>query len=194
MTTRRKRRSAEQREASADFAWVVKTWESLTEQQRVTWRIEGESRGMSGYNYFIKVNMRRRRDGQAPAALPPLDAPYLENPVRKLVITNRARRIKLELEVSETPAGRILVFASPPCNRGVARYNKWYIRLGWLPAPHAGRSDITRMYVAKFGWPPPGKRVFIRTLVRLEGRPEFPKETSAVVPPPEGRGRGPEKA
>jgi hypothetical protein len=194
MATARKRRSTEQRQASADFTQVVKAWESLTEQQRLAWRIEGEDRGLSGYNYFIKVNMRRRRDGQEPAALPPLDAPYVENPVGKLVITNRRGRVKLELEVPRTPAARILVFASPACNRGVSRYNKWYIRLGWLPAPRDGRSDITQMYIAKCGRPPVGKRVFIRTLVRLEGRPEFPKETHAVVPAPEKRGRGPKGA
>ena len=194
MATARKRRSAEQRTASADFTQVVKAWESLTDQQRLNWRIEGETRGVSGYNYFIKVNMRRRRDGQEPAALPPLDTPYLENPVGQLVITNRRGRIKLELEVSRTPAGRIVVFASPACNRGLSRYNKWYCRLGWLPAPRDGRSNITQMYVARFGKPPVGKRLFIRTLVRLEGRPEFPKETHGVVPAPEGQGRGPKGA
>jgi len=50
------------------------------------------------------------------------------------------------------------------------------------------------MYVARFGKPPVGKRVFIRTLVRMEGWAEFPKETHAVVPPPEGQGRAPKGA
>ena len=194
MATAKKRRSAEQRTASADFTQVVKAWESLTDQQRVTWRVTPESKGLSGYNYFIKLNMRRRRDGQDPAIMPPRDTPYIENPVGQLLITNRGGRPKLELEVLGTPAARIVVFASPPSNRGLSRYNKWYYRLGWLPVPRHGRSDITRMYVARFGKPPVGKRVFIRTLVRMEGWAEFPKETHAVVPPPEGQGRAPKGA
>ena len=189
---RGKGRSAQQRQASAEFTEVVKTWEALTDEQRLTWSVAAERLGLSGYNYFIKVNVRRRRDGQELAALPPRDAPHSSNPVGQLIITNRGGRIRLELEVSSAPAARIVVFGSPACNLGVSRYGKWYARLGWLPAPRNGRSDITRMYVAKHGKPPVGKRIFIRTLVRLEGWPEFPKETKAVVPAPEGR-TGPPK-
>jgi hypothetical protein len=183
--------SEEQRKWNAEFGQVPKLWEALSDAERRAWNAAGRSRDMSGYNFFIKVNTRRLRDGKEEAKLPPQDAPQCPNPVGKLRITHRRGRIRLELEVRGVPAAPVVVFGSPPCNRGVSGYGKWYTRLGWLPAPEGGRSDITELYVAKFGKPPVGKRIFVRTFVRLEGWPELRQQTSAVVPAAEGReGRG----
>jgi hypothetical protein len=42
--------------------------------------------------------------------------------------------------------------------------------------------DITSLYVAKFGEPPAGKRVFIQTVQQINGWRDQPKTTSARVP------------
>ena len=44
-------------------------------------------------------------------------------------------------------------------------------------------SDITDLYVGKFGVPRAGSRVFIRTLQQINGWEDLPKQTSAIVPP-----------
>lgn len=39
---------------------------------------------------------------------------------------------------------------------------KKFVWIGLLPAMVRGMSDITWRYVAKHGWPPVGKKIFIR--------------------------------
>ena len=55
--------------------------------------------------------------------------------------------------------------------------------LGLLPAPTAGFSDVTSLYVAKYGVPPVDSCVVIRTRQQVNGCEDRPKETAAVVPP-----------
>jgi hypothetical protein len=54
--------------------------------------------------------------------------------------------------------------------------------LGRLPAVKAGYSHITKLYVDRYGAPPPGTRVFIRTRQMSNGWVDFPTQTTAVVP------------
>ena len=68
--------------------------------------------------------------------------------------------LKLRLIYGQ-PEG-VMVSASKPLSAGVMVCRK-FTRLGLFPAPKAGLSDITRLYVAKFGVPPAGQKVFIRT-------------------------------
>ena len=48
--------------------------------------------------------------------------------------------------------------------------------------------DITAEYVARFGEPEPGKKVFIRTQQQRDGWKDFPKDLSEVVPVRAGKG------
>ena len=54
--------------------------------------------------------------------------------------------------------------------------------LGLLPAPVDDWSDITALYVARFGVPTLGTAVFIRTRQQIDGWMDLPKVTSAIVP------------
>jgi hypothetical protein len=60
-------------------------------------------------------------------------------------------------------------------------FAKHFAILGRLPAPEAGYSTITRLYVDRYGLPPAGMRVFIRTRQVLDGWEDFPLQTTAVV-------------
>jgi hypothetical protein len=59
-----------------------------------------------------------------------------------------------------------------------------FVALGLLPAPVRGLSDITELYVARFGVPKVGTRVFIRTRQQINGWKDAPKQTNAIVPKP----------
>ena len=47
-----------------------------------------------------------------------------------------------------------------------------------------GWSDITELYVGRYGVPPVGTVVFIRTCQHIDGSTDVPKVTSALVPAP----------
>ena len=57
-----------------------------------------------------------------------------------------------------------------------------YVILGRLPAAEAGYSHITELYVARYGAPAPGTRVFIRTRQMRDGWVDIPIQTDAIVP------------
>ena len=86
-----------------------------------------------------------------------------------------------------------LPYATTPCKRKPGRALKPRKGGLWLDprAPNSpflfvqGSSEITDLYVTKFGLPPPGSRIFIWTRQVLNGRKDAPKMTCADVPPPE---------
>jgi hypothetical protein len=112
----------------------------------------------------------------------PRDRPrFPANPVGALSITNSNGAIALRLSVSETPAADIIVLGAAPCSQGVSFVRDFTI-LGLLPAASAGASEITDMYVKKYGIPREGSRVFIRTNQEIDGWEDAFKQTTAVVP------------
>jgi hypothetical protein len=112
---------------------------------------------------------------------PPGRGSFYPTPWVRLVITNRAGRIALKLYLAHGRAEGVMVSSWRPCNPGAMVWNK-FVRIGLLPAPHRGMSDITRLYVAKFGVPPVGKKVFIRVQQMNDYSGRLLYTTSAVVP------------
>jgi hypothetical protein len=103
------------------------------------------------------------------------------NPVGQLVITNGEDGVRLLLSVVGPVAEDIMVFGQAPCSAGrTKRRNVSY--LGLLPVPQDGLSDVTELYVARFGEPRPGEKVFIVTCQQKDGWEGFDKETSEIVP------------
>ena len=98
-----------------------------------------------------------------------------------LVIENGAAGVRLYLPVSGELTEDIMVFGQEPCSRG--RYQRRNVSfLGLLPPPIGGRSEITRLYQAKFGAPRPDQKVFLVTCQEKDGWKGLDHETSAVVP------------
>ena len=103
--------------------------------------------------------------------------------VGRLVIENGADGVRLYLPVSGELNEDVMVFGQEPCSRGRSkRRNVSY--LGLLPPPIGGRSEITRLYKAKFGEPRPGQKVFLVTCQEKDGWKGLDLETSATVPEP----------
>jgi len=87
-----------------------------------------------------------------------------------------------------------MVFGQAPCSAGRnKRRNVAY--LGLLPPPTDGVSDITDIYIARYGAPKPGTKVFIVTRQQQNGWEGPLKETSDIVPrTPEARQAAPKPA
>ena len=189
----RKSPSPAQLEARATFSRVRALWRTLTEEQRATWTTGnqdtssqprlGKSGRLSGYLVFMKVNAALAYQGLAPAFTRPERPSFDANPVAELVITNTGGAIDLKLSVPSTPATDILVLGTHPRSAGVT-FAKHFAILGRLPAAEAGYSNITKLFVDRYGTPPAGTRIFIRTRQVSNGWEDFPIQITAIVPKP----------
>ena len=189
----RKSPSAAQLRTRATFGGVRALWRTLTDGQRAAWKPAGKEANsrtrlgktsrLPAYLAFMKVNATLAFQGKASVLTPPERPTFDASPVHELVITNTADAIDLKLSVPTTPATDILVLGAAPCSAGVT-FAKHFTILGSLPAAEAGYSNITKLYVDRYGAPPAGTRVFIRTRQVLNGWGDFPLQTTALVPKP----------
>ncbi len=124
--------------------------------------------------------------GPSPLGHPPPKRERLRpNPVEALEIRNLRGVITLRLRVPAAPAQFTFVFGVRWCSRGISVPQRNGVLLGRLPQAVQGWSEITDLYVKKFGKPPPGTWAFIRTGQVINGRKDALKRTRADVPPPE---------
>jgi hypothetical protein len=111
----------------------------------------------------------------------PAPVVFSDNPVGQLTLLNGENGVRLLLRVSGPVVEDIMVFGQAPCSAGRSkRRNVAY--LGLLPAPQDGMSDITDIYVARYGEPRPGERVFIVTRQQKGGWEGDDQETNEIVP------------
>jgi hypothetical protein len=184
-----KARSAEQRLGNAALTYVMQAWEELTDEERLTWRVQSKDHRSNGINYFKKINLRRARRGEELARVPPPSKAYDgRRVVKRLHIRNRGGLITLSLELYRTPTAPTTVWGARPCNRGVEKPSKCP-RLGWLPAPEDEASDITELYFQKHGehikkhrMQLAGKRIFIRIRREVDDGDDLYEEVNALVP------------
>ena len=118
--------------------------------------------------HFEGINSARARIGHEVLLWPPERVVFGPNPVAGLSISSDNGRISLRLRVSGPVAEDIMVFGQAPCSAGRKKWRHGAY-LGLLPVPQGGMSDITDLYVQKYGEPVPGRKVFIRTRQQKDG-------------------------
>lgn len=173
-------------------------WEYLSDEQRQLWNVAAKDWRMTGQRYFVKVNARRVFEGREVLTEPPRQGRReAKRVLKRFVITNRRGRIELKLQVSPVRGARYTVWGSLPCNLGRSRWVKCP-RLGPLPAPSGGWSEVADLYFRKHGdyivaheLPLVGKRIYIRVREERDDGPSLYEEKRAVVPEPEAKRRNP---
>lgn len=170
---------------------VASRWRGITDEQRGVWTARGRENhsrprlGQSGYltgcQLYSKINFNLAYVKEPLVVLPTARPEFGLNPVGELDITNTDGMIGLRLAVASAPTRYTLVKGTFPRSPGVT-YIRRFVILGLLPTPEAGFSDITKLYVERFGEPPPGMRVFICTTQLINGWSDEPKKTDAIVP------------
>jgi hypothetical protein len=187
-------RTPARRRTRGSFGAIAKAWsERLTEEQRQAWVDSGakvksyprlsQSGRLTGEMHFEGINSARARIGREILLWPPERVVFGPNPVEGLTISSDNGRLRLRLRVSGPLAEDIMVFGQAPCSAGRKKWRHGAY-LGLLPAPQAGESDITDLYVQKYGQPEPGKKVFIRTRQQKDGWEGRDHDLSEVVPAP----------
>lgn len=171
--------------ARANLAGVASMWRTLSDQRFAAWAAAAKKEGMLPYRFFCQINGTLAAYGQPRLLDPPKRERLRPNPVEALEIRNQRRVITLRLKVPEPPAQSTFVFGVRPCSRGISVPRSNGILLGPLPQAVNGWSDITDLYVNKFGQPPPRSRIFIWTRQVINGRKDALKRIWADVPPAE---------
>jgi hypothetical protein len=184
-------RTPAQQRVRGNLGSIAARWRGLTDKQRAAWIMAaqqtsirprlGQSGRLTGCQLFIKINCTLAAAGMDTVVDPPNRPRFSTNPVGALSITNTGGAISLKLQVSRAPADYTMLLGTAPCSRGVSRPRRFTV-LGALPDPDAGVSDITDLYVAKYGVPPAGTRIFIRTRQVADGWEDLQKDTTAIVP------------
>ena len=173
----------------SNLAALSDLWNQITEEQRDGWyrlaeRVHSRPRlaqsgRLDGRLLFLKLNTVLATCGHPPLIDPPPLPQFNRNPVRGFAISEARRRLRIKLLVPEAPVEEIMVFASPPCAPG-KRATTDYAFLGLLPAPEAGESDITELYLGKleewrqlrdrkYHLPLRRAKVFVRALQQVNG-------------------------
>ena len=129
----------------------------------------------------MKVNLRRKALGQDLFADPAQSAGVKPFPLVRFFITNIDGRIALKLIVTYGSAEGVMLYSCHPCSAGKMVWYR-FVRLGLVPTAVRGVRDFTKLYVAKFGVPPVGMKVFIRLRQMNDYRGSRGQTLSAVVP------------
>ena len=186
-------RTSEQQGHRNNVRSVSGRWRTLAPEQQAGWRIaaanklfvteNGHQVRRNGYNFFVSLNTRRADLGLPQFDLPPPEPDFRLNPVAELVITNTGGKITLKLRVPSPPAQYTLVQGPAPVRTAV-RCVQHYPFLGLLPPPTDGWSDITELYVARYGVPKVGTAIWIRTCQHIDGWIDAPRVLRARVRAP----------
>jgi hypothetical protein len=175
----------------SNLAHIAPRWRALEQEQREAWALAGQdaetqrrlgrSVPLTGCQFFLKINCSRAALGLGQFVTPPPLPQLGTNPVGDLLATNDGGVIALKLSVPSAPAQYTVVCGAAPCSPGKSSTRHFNI-LGFLPSPANGVSDITELYVARYGPIPADSRVFIRTYQHIDGWEDLPKQTSVIVP------------
>ena len=186
-------RTSEQQDHRNNVHAVTGRWRTLSAEQRTAWYAAtanqyfvneaGRRVRLNGYHHFVSLNTRRADLGLPQFDLPPVEPVFSPNLVAELVITNTGGEIALKLRVTSPPAQYTLVQGAAPVSAGLG-YVQHFPLLGLLPPPTDGWSDITELYVARYGVPKAGTAIWIRTCQHIDGWQDVPKVARARVPSP----------
>jgi|ERR1035437_396052 hypothetical protein len=184
-------RTPEQQGNRSNFGAVSRRWRTLNAEQCAAWRMAasnqyfvnetGDQVRLNCYHFFVSLNRRRADLGLPQFDLPPAQPVFSPNPVAELVATNTGGNFTLKLRVPSPPAQYTLVQGAAPVRSGV-RCVQHFPFLGLLPPPTDGWSDITELYVARYGVPKAGKAIWIRTCQHIDGWIDAPKVARVRVP------------
>ena len=186
-------RTLEQQGKRSNLVAVCNRWRTRTLEQRTAWRIAaannyfvtetGRRVRHNCYSFFVSLNMRRADLGLPQFDLPPAEPVFRPNPVAELVATNTGGKFTLKLRVPSPPAHYTLVQGATPVSAGVICVQHFpFLRL--LPPPTDGWSDITELYVVRYGVPKAGTAIWIRTGQHIDDWQDVPKVVRARVPAP----------
>ena len=184
-------RTASQQAHRRNILATSRRWRTPSLDQQGTWRVlaantsfvndQGQQVRLNCFKLFVSLNTRRADLGLPQFDVAPAQPAFGDSPVKELAVTYPEGKFTLKARVEGIPDQLILVQGARPVRSSV-RYVWHFPFLGLLPPPIDGWSDITEMYVARFGVPKPGTAIWIRTCQHIDGFIDFPKTLRFRIP------------
>lgn len=170
---------------------ISQAWDALTEAKRSAWRAAaanvqsratlGMSGPLTGIQLFIKLNATLATFGQEQIDQPTAVPQMPDLAPTSLVITNTGGVIAIKLTCPSDPGENTIIWSEKPTKAGRFSAPELVI-IGTSPAPVAGSADITAEYVAKFGVPAVGSRLFVAANQFMDGWQSALRTFTALVP------------
>lgn len=184
-------RTAAQLDVRGRLTTNTQRFRALTTEQQDAWNAAaagvqtksrlGQSGPMTGAQLFTMINCNLLITGQEAVDTPPARPSFPDLAPVALVITNAAGVIALKLTCPSDPGEATYIRASKPVSSAIRALPS--VRLiGSCPAAAQGASDITGLYVARYGVPTVGDRVFVEVFQSLTGWQSPARVLTALVP------------
>lgn len=164
-------------------------WRALTDTQRAGWEslgasitrtdALGSSYTLNGFMCYCSVNNNKLAAGDAVIS----DAPLLVDPGTLASATITLTAAAFSIAYTATPLGagiRLFVYVSPTKSAGRA-FNADYRLLSVTAAAAASPANVYAAYIARFGVPVVGQRIFLSLELYQAGFRGGPLRTSAVT-------------
>jgi hypothetical protein len=166
-------------------------WRGLTPTQRNSWTSVaktrnskpklGQSGALTGCQLYTQVNatlnLVSAQNVTEPPAIPAIPPLVLTG----VHITNALGVLAIYFDCPDDPTEYTLIRASAPMSQGRNTCSSFRL-LGTCPAPLQNKADVTALYVAKFGTPAAGTKIFFSVNQMVAGFEDIPVEWSAIVP------------
>lgn len=169
----------------------ARRWRVISEALRSAWTAAalgvnsrprlGSYGVLTGEQLFCRINIVLASFGQEVVDTPPAYPEFPDLAPTALVITNTTGTIALKLTCPGDPGEATIVRASAAVSAGINRAPRMVI-IGTAPAPAVGSSVITALYVARYGAPLVGKKVFVACNQYINGWESDQTVFQAVVP------------
>jgi hypothetical protein len=141
----------------------------------------GQSGPMTGAQFYTMINCNLIALGQEKVDVPPARPQFADIAPTALVITNTGGVIAVKLTAPADPGENTLLRATKPVSSATRALPSVRV-IGTCPAAAAGSCDITALYVAKFGVPTVGSRIFVEALISDSGWHSPARVMTALVP------------
>lgn len=185
--------STDQQVARGILTGFSQAWRSLTAAQRNAWNgavgdfartdVFGDSHNPTGFNLYVRLNSKLAVIGASALTLPPLPS-EVSNVVASALTMTITGSVGEVAFAPTVPAGMaVIVRATAGVSPGKNFVKSEYRIIDVMAAAATTPEDIWAAYVAKFGSPTAGTKVFVslETVNITTGQSSTPSQVSAIV-------------
>ena len=165
--------SVDQQIVRNQFTASSQAWKGLTAAQRLAWNsavsnfvgtdIFGDSKTLSGFQLFVKINNYIRFIGETPIAVPPLPASVPAFLTFSVAAGVGAGTIVCAFTGVIAATEKVILSATAPQSAGKSFVKSEYRKIAILTTADVTTDDWAAQYAAKFGaFPAEGTKIFFK--------------------------------